>query len=178
MKKIDRLQFLQIAGGILGAGVATAAAACGGDDAAAGAACNPSAPTANISQNHGHSMTVTAAEVVGRRSKTYSIKGSAPHDHMVSVSDVNFQTSRAAGALPRIRRPAELTVTSTRSPSAELLRRRYNRRRMKSRISCGSKGFSITPQGASSSACAAAGVRAPPVRNTKRLARSGCDCLR
>jgi len=90
MKKIDRLQFLQIAGGILGAGVATAAAACGGDDPAAGASCNPSAPTASISQNHGHSMTIAPADVSAAVSKMYSIKGSAPHDHMVSVSDVNF----------------------------------------------------------------------------------------
>ena len=75
MKKIDRLQFLQLAGGILGAGVATAAAACGGDDAAAGAVCNPSALVVNISMNHLHQMTVTAAQVSAAVRTSYDIQG-------------------------------------------------------------------------------------------------------
>jgi len=89
--KIDRLQFLQMAGGILGAGVATAAAACGGDDAAAGPACNPSAPVVSISGNHGHMMTVTAAKVSASVAIPYDIRGTATtHTHTVNVTDTNF----------------------------------------------------------------------------------------
>ena len=104
MKKIDRLQFLQIAGGILGAGVATAAAACGGDDPAAGASCNPSAPSANISQNHGHRMTVTAAQVSAGVSKLYMLS-SGPHITWSPSPTSTFMTSPAARALPPIRWP-------------------------------------------------------------------------
>ena len=118
MKKIDRLQFLQIAGGILGAGVATAAAACGGDDSAAGASCNPNAPIANISQNHGHSMTVTAAQVSAAVTTQYQLTG--PHTHTVTVSDVNFHDLSSGRSVTAIRRPGESTATSTRSRSADL----------------------------------------------------------
>ena len=123
MKKIDRLQFLQIAGGIFGAGVATAAAACGGDDPAPGATCNPSAPMANISQNHGHSMIVTAAEVWPEYRRCTASKARHRTITWSASPTSTFTTCRAAGALPRIRRPGELTATSTRSRSAELLRR-------------------------------------------------------
>jgi hypothetical protein len=82
---------LQLAGGVLGAGVATAVAACGGDDSAAGAACSPTAPQVSISANHRHTMTVTGAEITAAVTKMYDIKGQADHTHMVSVSDVNFK---------------------------------------------------------------------------------------
>src|SRR5690242_3866591 len=94
MKKIDRWEFLQLAGGILGAGVATAAAACGGDDTTApgaSASCNASSPSATIASNHGHMMTVTGADVTAGATKMYNIQGSAPHSHSVTISDVKFR---------------------------------------------------------------------------------------
>ena len=94
MRKIDRLQFLQLAGGVLGAGVATTAAACGGDDAGApaGPACDVNAPRVTIASNHGHLMTVTAAEAKAAAGKTYNIMGGAPHDHTVMLTANDFQT--------------------------------------------------------------------------------------
>ncbi len=93
MNKIDRLQFLQLAGVALGAGVATAAAACGGDDSkpAASATCNPSAPAVKISQNHGHDLSVSGADVTAAVKKDYTTTGTATHVHMVTITDVNFQ---------------------------------------------------------------------------------------
>src|SRR5690349_12373236 len=96
MKKIDRLQFLQLAGGVLGAGVATAAAACGGDDAA-GPSCSATNPQTNISANHGHAMSVSGADVTAAITKTYDIKGLADHSHTVQVLDSNFR-ELAAGS--------------------------------------------------------------------------------
>jgi hypothetical protein len=91
MKKIDRLQFLQLAGGVLGAGFATAAAACGGDDkAASGPACDVNAPHATFSSNHGHELMVPSADAKAGASKTYTTTGTATHTHMVTVSSDEF----------------------------------------------------------------------------------------
>jgi hypothetical protein len=98
MKKIDRLQFLQLAGGILGAGVATASAACGGDDAAAGgAACDANAPRANIMSNHGHTLTIPAADAKAGANQTYMTGGTATHTHKVTVSASEFAKLESGG---------------------------------------------------------------------------------
>ena len=91
MKKIDRLQFLQLAGGILGAGVVTAAAACGGDDSAAsGPACDANPPRASFSSNHGHELSIPQADAKAGAGKTYTTTGTATHTHMVTVSGDEF----------------------------------------------------------------------------------------
>jgi hypothetical protein len=91
MKKIDRLQFLQLAGGALGAGVAAAVVACGGNDAAAsGPACDTNAPHATFSQNHGHDLSVSKEDVKAGVSKTYTTIGTATHTHMVTFSSDEF----------------------------------------------------------------------------------------
>jgi len=94
MKKIDRLEFLQLAGAVLGAGVATAAVACGGDDtkAASGPACDTTPPKSTIALNHAlpHQLTVTAADARAGQSQTYHIKGMADHDHTVDFSVADF----------------------------------------------------------------------------------------
>jgi hypothetical protein len=93
MKKIDRLQFLQLAGGVLGASVAAAAAACGGDDAAAsGPACDTSAPHASFSMNHvpPHELVIPPADAKAGTNKTYTTSGAATHTHTVTVSSDEF----------------------------------------------------------------------------------------
>jgi hypothetical protein len=91
MKTIDRLQFLRLAGGILGAGMATVAAACGGDDSGpSGPACDTNAPRATIMMNHGHTLAIPAADAKGGASQTYTTGGTATHTHMVTVSSDEF----------------------------------------------------------------------------------------
>lgn len=67
------------------AGVLTAA--CGGDDDddGGGGACQ-----ASIAMNHGHSMSVSAADEMAAVDKTYSIQGSSAHNHTVELTADDF----------------------------------------------------------------------------------------
>ena len=103
---MTRKQFLRtIVGTSIGvAGVATLAA-CGGDDGPAdapGGTCTT--PSATIGGNHGHTMTVTKAEVTAATAKTYDITGAGVHTHTVTVSAANFASLAVGGTL---------TITST-----------------------------------------------------------------
>jgi len=49
----------------------------------------------SISANHGHSLTVSSADVNSGTEKTYSIAGSAGHSHDVTVSVANFNTLKS-----------------------------------------------------------------------------------
>lgn len=106
---LTRLQFLRVAaGGALGS-LAVLAAACGGDDGdsppidaapadgsgpdgAATVDAPPSAcsPSATIGTNHGHTLTVPAADVTAAQPRTYDITGSSPHAHSVSLTAAHF----------------------------------------------------------------------------------------
>ena len=57
--------------------------------------CSPPA----ISANHGHTMTVTAAEVSAAVTKTYSIQGSAGHAHQVTVTAAQFRALGLGGTV-------------------------------------------------------------------------------
>lgn len=68
------------------AGVLTAA--CGGgddDDDKSGSSC-----TTAIATNHGHTMTVSNAEIMAGAAKTYDIQGSSAHSHTVQLSADDF----------------------------------------------------------------------------------------
>lgn len=88
MKSMTRKQFL----GALGGGtVVLWLQACGGGDSSGGGdgggdelACGASG--ANISANHGHSLTINATDLDSTTDKTYSIMGSAGHDHTVTFT--------------------------------------------------------------------------------------------
>jgi hypothetical protein len=75
--------------GVCAAGVLTAA--CGGDDDdddeldSDGASCK-----AAIGTNHGHSMSLSAADVMAGVDKTYDIKGSSAHTHTVEITAAAF----------------------------------------------------------------------------------------
>jgi hypothetical protein len=64
-------------------------AACGGgdddDDTNDGGAC-----TTQIAANHGHALTISAADKMTGAAKEYDIKGSADHSHTVSLSAEDF----------------------------------------------------------------------------------------
>jgi hypothetical protein len=46
--------------------------------------------TGNISANHGHALTVPAADVVAGTAKSYDIQGSSGHAHQVDIADSDF----------------------------------------------------------------------------------------
>ena len=55
--------------------------------------CNANGANASaISANHGHTLSVPAADVMAGTQKTYSIQGSSPHDHLLTVTAAHFAT--------------------------------------------------------------------------------------
>jgi hypothetical protein len=96
--KITRSQFLRR----LAAGVASGAAlvtlvACAGDDAGGddGTGDLDAAPGAcrldeSIGGNHGHVLTVSAADVAAGTTRTYDIQGSSLHPHTVTLTAEHF----------------------------------------------------------------------------------------
>jgi hypothetical protein len=103
---ITRKMFLiQLASG----GWALAAGGCGGggDDAAvpasapAGAGC-----AATIAANHGHVLTIAAADLSSLVDKTYDIQGSADHTHSVTFTAAQLAQLKAGN-------PVSVTTTMT-----------------------------------------------------------------
>jgi hypothetical protein len=70
----------------------------------AGAVCPNGATATAISANHGHTLVVPTADVAVAVAKTYSIKGTATHNHDVTLTPDHF-AQLAAGAT--------ISVTST-----------------------------------------------------------------
>jgi hypothetical protein len=54
--------------------------------------CLANGTNSSISSNHGHSLTVSSADVNAGAEKTYNITGSSGHSHSVTVSVANFTT--------------------------------------------------------------------------------------
>ncbi|MEZ4362120.1 MAG: hypothetical protein R3B48_18170 [Kofleriaceae bacterium] len=82
----------------LGASAAASAlTACGGGDepqadAAPGGSCTANGTTVAIATNHGHRLTVSAADITAGVDKTYDITGSALHMHTVTITAAQFAT--------------------------------------------------------------------------------------
>ena len=107
--KTTRQTFIRGALGVCTAGLLSAA--CGGDDdddsnggggsggGGSGTACGTS-----IAMNHGHQMTVSAADRMAAADKTYDIAGSSDHSHTVELTAEDF-TDLAGGTI--------LSVTSS-----------------------------------------------------------------
>jgi len=70
---------------VCAAGILTAA--CGGSDDKDDTS---SSCTTNIATNHGHSMSVSAADKMAGVDKTYDITGSAAHSHTVELTADDF----------------------------------------------------------------------------------------
>src|SRR5690349_1339298 len=93
--KLTRKEFLSsVFTAASGAAAAAFLVACGGSNGSG----TPDAPpncAANgtrvaIGGNHGHSMSVSAADVAAGASKTYDITGGASHSHNVTISGAAF----------------------------------------------------------------------------------------
>ena len=83
---ISKRSLLRGSFGVCAAGVLTAA--CGGgddDDDTKGGACK-----SEIASNHGHALSISAADKMAGVAKEYDIKGSADHSHTVSLAADDF----------------------------------------------------------------------------------------
>lgn len=101
---MTRKEFLR---SVVGVGVGAAALAACGDDGGSttvDAARECTTPTNQIGSNHGHTLTVTFAEVDAGMAKTYDITGSADHSHNLSIS---------AAQMAQIKSGQTLNITST-----------------------------------------------------------------
>ncbi len=79
---------LAVAGGALGL---SAGAGCGGGGGEeSGGNCVDNGTSSTISANHGHTLTVSAADVAAGETKTYDIAGGAGHSHTVTISADRF----------------------------------------------------------------------------------------
>lgn len=88
---INRKEFLT---GLAGVTATLFVFACGGDDdngktGAGDGNCSDDIDIA-ITSNHGHSFTISSADLDGGQSKTYSIKGTSEHDHSVTLTAQDF----------------------------------------------------------------------------------------
>jgi hypothetical protein len=60
-----------------------------------GADCLQNGTNVSIGGNHGHSLTVSVADINAGVDKTYSIEGSADHPHQVTVTAAQFNTLKS-----------------------------------------------------------------------------------
>jgi len=63
------------------------------------ATCGNGAKASAISANHGHSLTVSKADVATGSPKTYSIQGSSSHGHQVSITAAQFTTLKTGASI-------------------------------------------------------------------------------
>jgi hypothetical protein len=91
---VTRRKFtLEAALAILAGCVITIADACGGkDDTPTNPSPAPTDITGTISANHGHTATVTAAQITATNAIVLDIQGNAVHHHTLSLSQADLQT--------------------------------------------------------------------------------------
>jgi hypothetical protein len=91
---VTRRKFtLEAALAILAGCVITIADACGGkDDTPTNPSPAPTDITGTISANHGHTATVTAAQITATNAIVLDIQGNAVHHHTLSLSQTDLQT--------------------------------------------------------------------------------------
>jgi hypothetical protein len=89
MVQTTRRQFLDTL--LIGATGVSVLAACG-DDSSSGGDSGPRscAPSDTIASNHGHSVVIPSAHVMEGTERSYSIQGTSPHDHMITVTAAMF----------------------------------------------------------------------------------------
>lgn len=95
--KLSRKEFLRgtlaAAGGVMG--LAAVNTGCGGDDDGGGGGGGSGACSTSFDTNHGHTMSVSQADVDAAADKTYDIKGSAPHSHQVTLTAAQFASLKS-----------------------------------------------------------------------------------
>lgn len=68
-------------------------------DPVANADCLANGTAVSIGSNHGHSLTVSKADVDSGAEKTYSIQGTSEHMHDVTLSPANFTSLKSNTAI-------------------------------------------------------------------------------
>lgn len=84
---------------LAGGGVAATLPGCGGgggDDVAAPAA---GCRAFTFSDNHGHLLVLSAADLDSTQARTFSVQGSAPHNHDVTLSPAQLAALKAGQAV-------------------------------------------------------------------------------
>lgn len=71
----------------------------GGDQGGGGKNCLDNGTQSSIGSNHGHSLTVSKADVTAGTEKTYNIQGSSPHPHTVTITATNFTTLKGNNSI-------------------------------------------------------------------------------
>ena len=102
---MDRKTFIQkAAGAMLIAVPAYSLLGCSSSDDGGGnpipdpngnADCLANGTAVSIGSNHGHSLTVSKADVQSGAAKSYSIQGTSGHNHSVSLTSANFTTLKS-----------------------------------------------------------------------------------
>ena len=91
---LTRKEFLSsVVTTVAGAAGALLLTACGGGDSGSDAAppnCAMNGTTTNIVGNHGHTLTVSKADIAAGASKMYDITGTADHTHHVTIGMSSF----------------------------------------------------------------------------------------
>lgn len=67
----------------------------GGNNNTIGDCLQNGATASNITNNHGHSLIVSKADIEAGTEKTYSIQGAADHDHMITITAADFSTLKS-----------------------------------------------------------------------------------
>lgn len=109
---ITRKEFVTTSLAVLGASVVgcgddTSGTGAGGSGGSGGSAATGCSPEAAIATNHGHTLTISKADVEAGVEKTYDIKGSSPHTHSVTITAPMFE--QLGGVNPDV----SITVTSS-----------------------------------------------------------------
>jgi len=58
--------------------------------------------TAQISMNHGHTLSVPVADVMAGVAKIYNARGTATHDHYVQVTAADFSVLKTGGTIKKV----------------------------------------------------------------------------
>jgi hypothetical protein len=88
--KLSRGDFVKGTLAVAGGAFGLASTGCGGGDDTSGNGGGSGSCGASIGANHGHSMTVSQADVDAAQAKTYSIQGTSAHDHQVTITAAQF----------------------------------------------------------------------------------------
>lgn len=104
---MDRKTFIQKSAGVMLIALPTfALIGCSSSDDSsdpqkqnAEANCIENGTAVSIGGNHGHSLTVSKADIEAGTAKTYSIKGTSGHDHTVNLTASNFTALKSNSAI-------------------------------------------------------------------------------
>jgi hypothetical protein len=96
---VSRKDFLRFTVLFGGAAAAAALAGCSSSSSSSSSACANGAKDTAISANHGHSLSIPAADISAGQGGTYHIHGLADHDHTVTLTGAELKTLASGGTV-------------------------------------------------------------------------------